>query len=77
MVISSAVHPEGIDAKLLPGFRRCVVEIDGNAILALVGGSGSPLLMLHGDPQTHPCWHRIAPHLTDRYVVVLTDLRGQ
>ncbi len=68
---------ETVDARLLPGFKRQFVEIDGNLILALVGGSGPGLLMLHGDPQTHLCWHGIAPRLTDRFTVVLTDLRGR
>lgn len=68
---------EAADAKLLPGFKRQFVEIDGNKILALVSGSGPGLLMLHGDPQTHLCWHDIAPSLTDRFTVVLTDIRGR
>ncbi|MEP1092268.1 MAG: alpha/beta fold hydrolase [Rhizobiaceae bacterium] len=33
--------------------------------------------MLHGDPQPHLCWHNIAPRLTDRFTVILTDLRGR
>ncbi|MFY0478654.1 alpha/beta fold hydrolase [Achromobacter marplatensis] len=33
--------------------------------------------MLHGDPQTHLCWHDIAPSLTDGFTVVLTDIRGR
>jgi len=68
---------ENADAELLPGFRRERIDIDGNAIMTLQGGSGPPLLMLHGDPQTHLCWHLIAPRLTDRFTVVLTDLRGR
>ncbi len=68
---------EAADAKLLPGFERRFVEIDGNSILALIGGTGPGLLMLHGDPQTHLCWHGIAPRLLDRFTVVLTDLRGR
>jgi len=68
---------EQADARLLPGFKRQFVTIDGNDILALTAGSGPPLLMLHGDPQTHLCWHKVAPRLTDRFTVVLTDLRGR
>ena len=68
---------EAADARLLPGFKRQFVSIDGNDILALTAGSGPPLLMLHGDPQTHLCWHNIAPRLTDRFTVILTDLRGR
>jgi haloacetate dehalogenase len=40
------------------------------------GGSGPPLLLLHGYPQTHAMWHRVAPQLAERYSVVAADLRG-
>jgi haloacetate dehalogenase len=39
-------------------------------------GSGPPLLLLHGYPQTHVIWHKIANRLSQRYTVILTDLRG-
>lgn len=68
---------EKADATLLPGFRRELISINGNDLMCLSAGSGPPLLMLHGDPQTHLCWHHIAPKLTDRFTVILTDLRGR
>lgn len=68
---------EEADARLLPDFERRFVEINGNETLALTGGNGPPLLMLHGDPQTHLCWHHLAPKLTDRFTIVLTDIRGR
>ncbi len=68
---------EAADAKLLPGFKRQPVEIDGKQIMTLSAGSGPSLLMLHGDPQTHLCWHHIAPKLSKRFSVVLTDIRGR
>lgn len=68
---------EEADAKLLPGFERQIVEVDGNHVLVLIKGEGPPLLMLHGDPQTHLCWHQIAPSLTDKFTVVLADIRGR
>jgi haloacetate dehalogenase len=40
------------------------------------GGSGPPLLLLHGHPRTHVTWHRVAPQLADRFTVVCPDLRG-
>lgn len=40
------------------------------------GGSGPPLLLLHGHPQTHAMWHRVAPALAENYTVVCADLRG-
>ena len=42
----------------------------------LVGGGGPPLLLLHGYPQTHVCWHKVAPILAQRWTVVCPDLRG-
>ena len=77
MKASNATHPENVDSRLLPGFERRWITVDDNEILALVGGSGPPLLMLHGDPQTHLCWHYIAPRLVDRFTVVLTDQQGR
>ena len=40
------------------------------------GGDGPPLLLLHGFPQTHAIWHRVAPALAARYTLVMPDLRG-
>ena len=68
---------EDADAKLLPGFKRQPIKIDGKQIMTLCAGSGPALLMLHGDPQTHLCWHHIAPKLSERFSVVLTDIRGR
>lgn len=65
------------DETLLPGFVRRRVDTGSGEIMTLSGGSGPPLLMLHGDPQTHLCWHRIAPALAEDYTVVLTDIRGR
>ena len=48
----------------------------GVDIHALVGGSGPPLLLLHGHPQTLAIWHRVAPRLAERFTVVACDLRG-
>ena len=41
-----------------------------------MGGGGPPLLLLHGYPQTHAMWHRVAPELTRRFTVVCADLTG-
>lgn len=75
--LAGTLSPAELDAALLPGFARQWVAAPEGEILALVGGAGPPLLMLHGDPQTHLCWHHIAPRLAARFTVVLTDLRGR
>lgn len=62
--------------ELLPGFRWYDVKVDGIRIRTTVGGTGAPLLLLHGHPQMHLTWHKIAPILAKRFTVVATDLRG-
>jgi haloacetate dehalogenase len=53
------------------------VEIDAEIrIHTIVGGYGPPLLLLHGHPQTHAIWHKVAPVLSERFTVVACDLRG-
>jgi haloacetate dehalogenase len=50
--------------KLFPGFEQRSVDVgDDVQIAATIGGSGPPLLLLHGHPQTRAIWHRIAPQL--------------
>jgi len=61
---------------LFPGFEQRMVTTSGATINTLVAGSGPPLLLLHGHPETHVAWWKVAPRLTDRFTVVLTDLRG-
>ncbi len=51
-------------------------EPDGIAVHGVRGGDGPPVLLLHGYPQTHALWHRIAPELARTHTVVCTDLRG-
>lgn len=53
-----------------------MVPVEGAVINTLVGGSGPPLLLLHGNPETHVAWHKIAPQLAQHFTIVLTDLRG-
>ncbi len=64
------------DSRLFPGFDADDVSTTGATIRTLRAGSGPPLLLLHGYPQTHAIWHKIASQLTQRFTVVLTDLRG-
>ena len=62
--------------ELFPGFAIRRIRANGTDIHCVVGGSGPPLLLLHGYPQTHAMWHRIAPVLAQEYTVVCPDLRG-
>ncbi|MEO0540064.1 MAG: alpha/beta hydrolase [Cyanobacteria bacterium P01_A01_bin.105] len=61
---------------LFPGFRTQVITARGADIFTRIGGAGPPLLLLHGYPQTHVMWHKVAPALAERFTVVCTDLRG-
>jgi haloacetate dehalogenase len=64
------------DARLLPGFKVHAVKTSGATLHTVVGGSGPPLLLIHGAPLTHLSWYRVAPELAKKYTVVAPDLRG-
>ena len=57
-------------------FAEHRLETERGEVFAQVGGSGPPLLLLHGYPQTHLMWHAVAAPLADRFTVVATDLPG-
>ena len=59
-----------------PGFERSKIQVSGASINCVHGGSGPAVLLLHGYPQTHCIWHRVAPQLAKQYTVVAADLRG-
>ena len=61
---------------LFQGFERGAIETSGATINYIAAGAGEPVLLLHGYPETHVCWHRIAPELAKRYRVICADLRG-
>jgi haloacetate dehalogenase len=58
------------------GFTHFQIDTAGARINLRYGGSGPPLLLLHGNPLTHVMWHKIAPRLAEEFTVVATDLRG-
>jgi haloacetate dehalogenase len=65
------------DAALFPGFTPTrIATAEGVEIHAVVGGSGPPLLLLHGHPQTHSIWHKVAPVLAGHFRLIAADLRG-
>ncbi|MBO6520514.1 MAG: alpha/beta hydrolase [Rhodospirillales bacterium] len=62
---------------MFEGFEtRDVAGTDGVTIHLRIGGSGAPILLLHGYPQCHVMWHRMAPDLARDHTVVCADLRG-
>ncbi|MBL8287633.1 MAG: alpha/beta hydrolase [Rubrivivax sp.] len=62
---------------LYPGFAARFIDVGDDVRIHLrVGGQGAPLLLLHGHPQTHAIWHKVAPALAGRFTLVLADLRG-
>ena len=61
---------------LFPGFRKMKLRTSGATIHLVAKGEGAPVLLLHGYPETHAMWHKIAPQLARRYAVVCADLRG-
>ncbi len=61
---------------MIPGFNNGRLSVDGVEIAYEVGGSGPPLLLLHGYPQHRGMWRDVAPVLAERFTVVASDLRG-
>lgn len=57
-------------------FERRTVTTGGAEINLVHGGSGRPLLLLHGYPETHAMWHLVAPRLAPHFHVICPDLRG-
>lgn len=58
------------------GFKLEEIAVRDGKLRLRHGGSGPPLLLLHGNPQTHAMWHMVAPELARKYTVVCPDLRG-
>ena len=63
-------------SSFFPGFETRRLSVDGVDIHYVVGGSGPPLLLVHGAPQSGIMWRRIAPALTERFTLIIPDLRG-
>jgi haloacetate dehalogenase len=61
---------------MFEGFRQDRILANGVQLNVRHGGSGPPVLMLHGYPQTHVMWRKVAPRLAERFTLVMPDLRG-
>lgn len=71
-VAASAAKP----GCMFEGFERRQVRAGDVSINCVRGGEGPPVLLLHGYPQTHAMWHRVAPLLSEHFTIVCADLRG-
>jgi haloacetate dehalogenase len=65
-----------VSTSMFDGFKTSKVQTTGATINVVSGGQGSPVLLLHGNPETHVMWHKIAPQLARDFTVVAADLRG-
>src|SRR5271169_6108191 len=59
-----------------PGFVERNIPVGDATLYARIGGAGPPLVLLHGYPQSHVMWRRVAPALAERFMTVIPDLRG-
>ena len=67
---------EATRSDFFPGFEQRQIGTSGATINLVTGGSGPPLLLLHGYPQTHVMWRKVALRLAQDFTVVVPDLRG-
>src|SRR5262245_39288453 len=61
---------------MFEGFEQTTIKTSNATIHLVKGGRGAPVLLLHGYPQTHVMWHKIAPRLAQDFSLVIPDLRG-
>ncbi len=66
----------GDPSDLFPGFSSHHIGTPNGHIFARASGKGEPLILVHGYPQTHAMWHKIAPELAQHFRVIVFDLRG-
>jgi len=73
---SGQADPKSPAPDFFPGFKPSTTKTSGATINFVTAGSGPPLLLLHGYPQTHIEWRGVAPQLAKKFTVVAADLRG-
>jgi haloacetate dehalogenase len=69
-------EPQSAGSEFFPGFKREQIKTAGATINVVYGGKGSPVLLLHGIPETHVLWRKVAPVLARNFTLVIADLRG-
>ena len=67
---------KNVAAKLFPSFEQIEVRTSGATIPVVHKGDGPAVLLLHGFPESHVTWHKVAPILAEQYSVYIPDLRG-
>ena len=72
----TAAAAPGSTLRFFPGFQSTRVKTTGAEINVVHGGSGPPILLLHGAPQSHISWRLVAPELAKTHTVIVPDLRG-
>ena len=69
-------EPQTPSPEFFAGFKREQIKTAGATINVVYGGKGSPVLLMHGIPETHLLWRKVAPVLSQNFTLVITDLRG-
>jgi haloacetate dehalogenase len=72
----STTLPAAKPGAFFPGFSTGTIKTSGTQIRVLRKGTGRPLLLLHGYPETHLTWRKVAPQLAEQFSVIVPDLRG-
>jgi len=73
---SAPAAPQTSERDFFAGFKREQIKTSGATINVVHGGKGSPVLLMHGIPETHLLWRKVAPVLSQNFTLVITDLRG-
>jgi haloacetate dehalogenase len=68
--------PDSVVGSFFGNWPLEMIPVGAGSIRLRRNGNGPPLLLLHGNPQTHAMWHKVAPVLAGRYSVICPDLRG-
>ena len=76
LVSEAKAAPQAPDRRFFEGFKHEQIKTSGATINVVYGGKGSPLLLLHGIPETHVLWRKVAPALAQNFTLVIADLRG-
>src|SRR5580692_5780368 len=73
---NALAEPQAPGRDFFAGFKREQIKTTGATINVVHGGKGSPVLLMHGIPETHVLWRKVAPALAQNFTLVIADLRG-